>query len=165
MKKSPLKRKTASLKRVGFKRPKLRKEPVNARRVAKQAKKPTLKTLRNKCDKFLTPIIISMYPNCLLCPFTERVCSKTQVAHHHVHKSKSSRLRYYIPNLIPLCHQCHLMLHNNESFWASKIVEIKGIEWFQGLEKKKNEIVKVDRFFYERHLKELEDFSPHNPQS
>lgn len=79
----------------------------------------------------------------------------TQVAHHHVHKSKSSRLRYEIDNLVNLCNHCHLMLHHNESYWASKVVEIRGVEWFKDLEKKKYEQVKTDVLWYESNLQKL----------
>jgi len=102
----------------------------------------SLKTLRNKCDKLLTPLIIKLFPRCLLCS------RPTQVAHHHIHRSKSSRLRYELDNLINLCHACHLTLHHNESYWASKIINIKGLEWFKKLDIMKEEYVKVDRFFY-----------------
>lgn len=105
-------------------------------------------TLRNKADALLTPIVQKMHPRCLLCPYAGRN-NATQVAHHHVHKSKSTRLRYELDNLIPLCNQCHLMLHNNESYWASKIVSLRGIAWFTRIERMKNEIVKADRLFYQ----------------
>ena len=105
-------------------------------------KKPTVKTMRNKCDALLTPIIKKMYPKCLLCGHD------TQVAHHHVHKSQSTRLRYEIDNLIPLCNSCHLALHMNESYHASRIVEMRGVEWFRKLDRMKHEIVKADVYFY-----------------
>ena len=105
-------------------------------------KSPSKKTLRNKADALLTPIIINLYPNCLLCG------SRTEVGHHHVHKSKSTALRYYLSNLIPLCISCHFKLHQNESYWAGKIIEIKGLAWFQELDRKKNEIVKADVHYY-----------------
>lgn len=117
----------------------------------KREKLPALSTMRNKCDKLLTPIIKIMHPKCLLCP------NPTQVAHHHVHKSKSTRLRYYIPNLINLCHQCHVRLHNNESYWASMIVKIRGVEWFRDLELKNREIVKADVHYYIEEHKRLEE--------
>ncbi len=101
-------------------------------------KLPSLKTTRNKCDSLLTPIIKLLSPHCLLCG------RDTEVAHHHVHKSKSTILRYHFFNIIELCNSCHFKLHQNESYWASKIVDIKGIEWFKLLDKKKNEIVKAD---------------------
>jgi len=119
-------------------------------------KLPNLKTVRNKADALLTPIIKAQHPKCLLCPHSGR-SNDTQVAHHHVHKSKSTRLRYEMANLINLCHACHVMLHNNESFWASKIVQIKGVEWFNKLERQKNEIVKADVLYFMRNLEDLRD--------
>jgi len=106
-------------------------------------RKETPKSLRKKCDDLLTPLIKKMSPACLLCG------RKTEVAHHHVHKSKSTVLRYTIENLIPLCNHCHLALHWNESYWASKIVQLKGIAWFNKLEREKNKIVKADIIFYQ----------------
>lgn len=128
------------------------------KKTPKRKKLPAISTMRNKCDKLLTPIIKLMYPTCLL------TGEPTEVAHHHVHKSKSSNLRYYIPNLIPLTNKAHQALHHNESFWASKIIEKRGIEWFQDLEAKKNEIQKIDVHWYIEHhdrlralLEELEN--------
>ena len=98
----------------------------------------------------LTPIIMKLIPTCELCN------NPTGVAHHHVHKSKSLALRYYIPNLIGLCGGCHFKLHQNESYWASVIVKKRGMEWFDDLEAIKNTIVKADRFWYEARIQELE---------
>ena len=106
-------------------------------------KAPKASTLRNKADALLTPIIKAKFPRCLLCP------NDTQVAHHHVHKSQSTRLRYHLDNLIPLCNPCHFKLHHNESYWAGKIIEIRGMDWFKELDRLKNEIVKADRFYYQ----------------
>lgn len=114
-------------------------------------KKPSKTTLRNKCDSLLTPIVKKLYPKCLLCN------NETQVAHHHVHKSKSTRLRYEIDNLINLCGHCHVVLHCNESYWASRIIDIKGIEWFRKLDKMKNETVKADVIFYMNHYDRLKE--------
>jgi len=69
--------------------------------------------------------------------------------------SKSNALRYYIPNFIPLTNAEHQALHNNESYYASKIVSIRGIEWFQDIERMKRTTVKTDRFFYMEHLEKL----------
>lgn len=112
-------------------------------------RKPTVKSLRNKCDALLTPIIKKMFPKCLLCG------SETQVAHHHKHKSSSTRLRYELDNLINLCNSCHYALHNNESYYASKIVQIKGLEWFKKLDKMGTEIVKADVIFYQKNYERL----------
>lgn len=108
-----------------------------------------MKKYRNKADNLLTPVIKKLYPTCLLCG------SETQVAHHHVHKSKSNALRYDLDNLIPLCGHCHVVLHHNESYWASKIVAIKGIDWFKGLEERGRKIVKTDKAFYTEAIERL----------
>lgn len=114
-------------------------------------KLPKISTVRNKCDNMLTPIVRAMYPECLLCG------SDTQVAHHHVHKSKSTRLRYELDNLIPLCGRCHVRLHNNESYWASKIVEIRGVDWFTRIDKLGRELVKADVHYYIEQLDRLKE--------
>jgi 5-methylcytosine-specific restriction endonuclease McrA len=104
--------------------------------IRKKSKSTTSK-LQSKCDKLLSPIVIKQNPVCIFYGLkgAENCTYYTQVAHHHVHKSKSSRLRYEIDNLVNLCNHCHLMLHHNESYWASKVVELRGIEWFKNLEK------------------------------
>ena len=112
-------------------------------------KKPSIKTLRNKTDKLLSPWIIKKYPKCLLCG------KPSQVAHHHCHKSQSNRPRYEEINLIPLCTGCHCKLHHNESYWASIIVQKKGLEWFEKLEKMKRELVKTDRYFYQENYERI----------
>lgn len=111
-------------------------------KVAKRAKLPTVKTMRNKCDALLTPIIKKMYPHCI---FTGQ---ETQVAHHAIKKSTSSALRYYLPNLIPLTHQAHLRLHSDEILWTGRLIEKKGLEWWQDLMEKKEVFTKCDVHHY-----------------
>ena len=106
-----------------------------------------MKYTKNKCDSLLTPVIIKLYPKCLLCG------NPTQVAHHHCHKSKSNMLRHDLKNLVNLCHHCHQMLHFNESYWASKVVQIKGLRWFKYIEKKKQETLRYPD--YEKTYKKL----------
>lgn len=115
--------------------------------------------LQAKCDKLLSPIIKAQYPICLLngAIKNERCTYETQVAHHHVHKSKSAILRYNIDNLIPLCNHCHLMLHHNESYWASKIVEIRGVKWFKKLDEEKNKLIQINKAYYEEQLERLDN--------
>lgn len=146
MKRTPLKRKSQLRARMPLRGA---KRPLGASKRVKRTKLPKLSTMRNKCDNLLTPIIKARHPNCLLCG------NLTEVAHHHVHKSKSNRLRYELDNLINLCGRCHVRLHANESYWASKVVEIKGIEWFQRIEKMNHELVKVDVHWYIEHYERL----------
>lgn len=82
-----------------------------------------------------------MYPNSMF-------GGQTEVAHHFVKKSKSNMLRYELNNLIPLTQAQHQALHNNESFWSGKIINIKGIEWFRELERIKNLSTKIDIHWY-----------------
>lgn len=122
--------------------------------VAKRSKLPTVKKMRNKCDALLTPIIQKMYPKCI---FTGE---PTQVAHHAIKKSTSSALRYYLPNLIPLTHYAHLRLHSDEILWTGKLIEIKGLEWWQDLMAKKEVYTKCDVHHYiseYARLKEIHD--------
>lgn len=112
-------------------------------------KNPATKQLKSKCDKLLTPKIKELHPHCLLCG------ERTEVAHHFVHKSKSLILRHEIKNLIPLCNSCHLALHHNEGYYSAKIIKIKGMKWFNWLEKQKNQVFKPDIAYYENKLKEL----------
>ncbi len=138
--------------KTGFKRPATgHRKPQVKRKKVKRTKLPSIKTMRTKCDNLLTPIIKKMYPNCLL------TGAPTEVAHHHVHKSKSAALRYYIPNLIPLTGSAHVALHHNESYWASKIVQIRGIEWFEDLEREKRREMKIDVHYYIAEHKRLPD--------
>ena len=107
-----------------------------------------------ECDKLLTPIAKMNEPRCIFCG------NETQVGHHFIKKSESNRLRFYVPNLIGLCNFCHCRLHNHESFWSAKIVQARGIEWFDNLEEIKKEEVHTDLDYYKSNyerLKELVD--------
>lgn len=108
---------------------------------------PKIKTIRNKADSLLTPIITKMHPNCFL-QGSASCAGVSQVAHHHIKKSNSSALRYNLDNLIPLCHSCHMMLHQNESKWVTILIQKKGMEWADEMVRKGRELVKTDVHFY-----------------
>lgn len=148
MKKSGFKQKaTKPMARTGFKKkikPKVKKKRVLL---------PSVKSMRKKCDDLLTPIIKKMYPYCLL------TGEPTEVAHHHIKKSESSSCRYYLPNLIPLTHKAHMALHSHETMYSSRIVAIKGIEWWEDLERQKRIGVKTDVHFYIEHFKILTEIN------
>lgn len=153
MKRVALKRGTKTLKRSCFKRKttptgrvlpkkKLGSSGAKNKRVGGKKKLPSIKTMRNKCDKLLTPIIKLMFPYCI---FTGE---PTEVAHHAIKKSTSSSLRYYLPNLIPLTHKAHMRLHADEILWTGKLIEIKGMDWWKDLMSKKETYTKCDVHFY-----------------
>ena len=148
MKRTLLQRKTTLTAKKPLRKPlRSSKRPLRATKVAKgikprKKKLPTVKSMRNKCDALLTPIIKKMNPHCI---FTGE---ETQVAHHAIKKSTSSALRYYIPNLVPLTHKSHMRLHSDEILWTGRLIAIKGLDWWQDLEEKKNEYVKCDVHHY-----------------
>lgn len=122
---------------------KINSKPLKRKKAIKsRIKLPKLSTVRNKCDALLTPIIKKMYPHCI---FTGQ---ETQVAHHAVKKSTSSALRYYLPNLIPLTHQAHLRLHCDEITWTGRLVALKGMDWWEDLERERNKPMKCDVHYY-----------------
>ena len=114
-------------------------------------KKTELQKLRDRADGQLTPHICQKHPRCLLCSMP------SQVAHHYFKKSESNRLRYWEDNLIPLCHRCHFSLHQHETDYAGRIINIKGLDWHNDLVKKKQEYQKVDKLFYQKAIEEYEN--------
>lgn len=131
---------------------KLTSKPLKRKKVVtKRPKLPKLSTMRNKCDALLTPIIQKMYPYCI---FTGQ---PTQVAHHAIKKSSSSALRYYIPNLIPLTHIAHSRLHHDEITWTGRLIKIKGMDWWNDLERERKREMKIDVHYYLAEYKRLSD--------
>jgi hypothetical protein len=118
-----------------------------------------IKKTQKSCDKLLSPIVKKLNPTCLFWGRVQGCTKDTQVAHHHCHKSKSLILRYDIKNLVNFCNHCHLMLHWNESYWASKVVEIKGLAWFRYIEKTKNKELRYPDYdnIYQKLSKLLND--------
>lgn len=109
-----------------------------------------MKYTKQKCDALLSPLIIKLFPKCLLCG------NHTQVAHHFIKKSVSSYLRYFFPNLINLCSGCHFRLHfNDEGLWNGKIALIKGKRWLDRLERDKRKYIKINSEYYEKTYKKL----------
>ena len=157
-------KRTNTLKRSGFKRKvfnRIRKQQADKAKkaikavigeVIKKVKLPSVKSARNKADALLTPLVKLIHPLCLLCN------NSTEVAHHHVHKSKSTRLRYDLRNLIPLCNRCHVVLHHDESYWGSKVSQMKCAQdpnWFNYIEQGKREQVRADVHYYLFHYNSL----------
>lgn len=128
------------LRKTPLARKSKRKRVVDKTRT--KSKLPAASTIRNKCDKLLTPIIKAMYPTCI---FTGE---PTEVAHHAIKKSTSSALRYYLPNLIPLTHKAHLRLHCDEITWTGRLIQMKGMEWWEDLERERRKPMKTDVHYY-----------------
>jgi len=68
------------------------------------------------------------------------VCGSYDVdpAHHFYFKGSTKHLRYYKPNAVTLCFDCHSMLHHGGLILEIEalIIDVKGDEWFEDLQGK-----------------------------
>ena len=93
--------------------------------------------LKIKLDLLLRDKILLKYPNCLVCG---KVATQ---AHHFFPRSSSFRLRFYPLNLISLCQSCHFAHHTKSDPRIHIIIKEKmGIEWYNDLLGKRDEILK-----------------------
>lgn len=110
------------------------------------------KTLRNKADKLLQTLIKTMYPECLVCG------QPINCGHHFVTKASSLALRYYVPNIIPICKKHHCLVHAQPSLVEPHICFALGQEWFDDLMEAKKIKVKESVEFYQDHIDRLTNF-------
>lgn len=115
---------------------------ANLRKRANRRIQAPVAKMQKACDALLTPIIKLIYPRSILSG------QPTEVAHHHIKKSTSNSLRYYLPNLIPLTHEEHRILHANETYWNEYIENLKGADWKHNLDRKRQETVHTDLIWY-----------------
>jgi len=107
------------------------------------------KTLRNTADKLLQKLIKTMYPSCLVCG------QPINCGHHFVTKASSLALRYYLPNIIPICQKHHCLVHAQPSLVEPTICFVLGEDWYDGLMDAKKEKVKENMEFYQEHIDKL----------
>lgn len=100
-------------------------------------------TLRNKADKLVQEYIRLKYTKCLVCD------RKVRVGHHFFTKASSNALRYYEPNIIPLCQECHCLIHAQPHLIQPKICFIMGEEWYQNLLDIKRQGIKANKEWYQ----------------
>jgi 5-methylcytosine-specific restriction endonuclease McrA len=130
----------------------MRRTPLN-----KKGKSPTAK-LQKECDRLLQQCNKLLHNKC-------EVCGKdNEVGHHFVEKSRSSRLRYELTNIIPLCNSCHYKIHNRNGNMimtshdiVEDIINKRGKKWLEELNTMGREIVKTDVLWYENWRDKLED--------
>ena len=91
-------------------------------------------TLRNKADRLLQEYIRIKYKGELCWHCGDKYVT---VGHHFVYKAQSLSCRYYLPNIIPLCRDCHLYAHRWQNIFAAKIRGKLGEDWFDELEAKR----------------------------
>lgn len=106
---------------------------------------------RNKADRALQEWGRRKYTKCLVCK------KPVSCLHHYYPKSTSSSLRYYEPNLIPICNGCHFSHHNGNPAIQNKINEVMGDAWLKDLRSKKNKIIKISIGYYKKIIEEYEN--------
>jgi hypothetical protein len=112
--------------------------------------------LRRKADKLLQDYIRAKYIDqyCLNCGI-----NPVQVGHHFISKKSSNALRYYLPNIIPLCNKCHSLVTFQPHLVEPKICFILGEEWYNDLMEVKLAGVKENVSWYEMNIKILTEMS------
>ena len=114
-----------------------------------KTKKLTKEKLRKKADALIQEYTKTKYPHCLVCS------EPTNCGHHFVPKANSNALRYYLPNIIPICLQCHALVHSQPHLIQPKICFIMGKEWHEDLMQVKQQGVKANWWWYKSNVEEL----------
>ena len=99
-------------------------------RLRKRSKDPKA-VLRAKADDLLMDYIRAKHKDelCWVCGNKPISCG-----HHFVPKKNSNALRFYLPNIIPICRDCHSKVHT-QPHWVDPILTLKlGEAWFNDLE-------------------------------
>jgi len=121
--------------------------------MSSKIKKPNKKTLRNKADRLLQEYIRIKHKGetCYLCGV-----NPVSVGHHFIYKSQSLALRYVLDNIIPLCNNCHCLIHNQPSRQNARICFKRGEQWFNDLEEVRKSGAKFTKEWIETKLQVLE---------
>jgi len=91
--------------------------------------KLTKQKLRLKADKLLQDYIRKAYKElCWVCGERAVVCG-----HHFIPVSNCLATRYYLPNLIPICKECHFKLHIQPHLVEPVICFKMGDIWYEDL--------------------------------
>lgn len=113
-------------------------------------KKTKKKNLRKEADKALQDKIRAENKICFVCEKRPVSCG-----HHFILASRSLALRYYLPNIIPICKECHYLIHTQPSLAEPVICFKNGAEWYQDLMREKKIPVKFNLAWIQSKLDEL----------
>ena len=108
--------------------------------------------IRRKADNVLQDYIREKHKLCWVCGERYVVCG-----HHFIPCSNSNAVRYYIPNLIPICQSCHFKVHSQPHLVEPVICFKLGQEWYNDLIETKRQGVKTNLGWYKMNLKILEE--------
>jgi 5-methylcytosine-specific restriction endonuclease McrA len=89
-------------------------------------RKPTKSSLRNKADALLQKYIREKHNGELCWRCGEKYVT---VGHHFIYKAQSNSCRYYLPNIIPLCRDCHRYAHTWQNLFAKQMALKLGQSW------------------------------------
>lgn len=110
---------------------------------------------RNKADRALQDLIRQEYVAELCWVCGDRYVS---CGHHFFPCSNSNATRYYLPNIIPICKECHCKVHTQPHLVNPIICFKLGEEWYNDLIEVKRQGVKANLGWYKLNyeiLKEL----------
>jgi hypothetical protein len=119
--------------------------------MSKSKRKDPKLTLRKKADKLLQEYIKKKYDMCLICE------SPINCGHHFFTKASSNALRYYLPDIIPICKACHCKVHTQPHLVVPKICFIMGQDWYDDLIEVKRAGIKETIEWYELNITNLEN--------
>jgi len=112
-------------------------------------------TLRNKADALLQKYIKTTHKElCWFCGERPIFCG-----HHFVYKSQSNSCRYYLPNIIPVCKECHRYAHTWQNLFNAKITLKLGQEWFDDVEDNRKNGAKFTSEWINTQYKILQELS------
>lgn len=113
-------------------------------------KTPSKKTLKKKCDALWSELVkIKAGYKCELCG------AKKNLQSHHIFGRRANSTRFYVPNGVCLCWRCHFVeAEQNSTKFGLWIVAKRGQAWYDELNERHNQLVKID---YETLIEILED--------
>ena len=117
-------------------------------------KKASKEYIRKQADKALQDYIRAKHKDelCWVCGERPITCG-----HHFYPVSNSNATRYYIPNLIPICKECHSKVHTQPHLVHPTICFKLGQEWEQDLLEVKQRGQKFTKEWVETNLKILQE--------
>lgn len=111
-----------------------------------------IRKLEKHCDALLQSKFTPLNPICIVCG------GETSCMHHVIFKSQSNALRYSEINLVPLCSKCHTRLHfSGDPAILGTIIKVKGIDWFDQLQRERHQICKHTKDYLENIINNLLD--------
>lgn len=108
-----------------------------------------MKKLRAKADKLWQIKCVGENPKCEGCGKIAYCC------HHFIPKSIASALRYYLPNGVKICKECHFKIHNGDMVIVAKILEKRGKKWLEDLKEKRKQQIRVNKKYFEDIIQQL----------